>query len=100
MKIIDNNTFRPAARFFGIATLAVLFSLSALSTQPVLAHHAGVDSGGIYFGDDWSEWAFDGECDDPRFFGPGTAYELYLEDAFHDATDCYHAYNRGYIWLR
>ena len=40
------------------------------------------------FGDDSSEWAFDGECDDPRFAGEATAAELDQRNEFRDATDC------------
>ena len=40
------------------------------------------------YGADWSKWANDGECDDPRFAGPGTAKKLLDEDEYGDATDC------------
>ncbi len=40
------------------------------------------------YGSDWSKWANDGECDDPRFAGPGTAKKLLDEDEYGDATDC------------
>ena len=42
----------------------------------------------IDFGDDENEWARDGECDDPRFAGEGSAATLLEADAYHDATDC------------
>ncbi|MHA6732275.1 hypothetical protein [Devosia sp. A369] len=42
----------------------------------------------IDYGDDSSEWAKDGECDDPRFSGSGVASELLDADLGHDATDC------------
>jgi hypothetical protein len=45
-------------------------------------------SDAIDFGDDDSEWARDGECDDPRFEGEGSAATLLDVDAYHDATDC------------
>lgn len=54
-------------------------------------------SSGIDFGNDSSEWANDGECDDPRFAGPGMAETLLDEDAMHDATDCRTAYEAGEI---
>ena len=51
------------------------------------------------FGDDTSMWANDGECDDPRFEGPGmTETELLEADRGHDATDCQAAFNAGEIW--
>lgn len=40
------------------------------------------------YGADWSRWAHDGVCDDPRFTGPGTDKKLLEEDAFGDASDC------------
>lgn len=55
---------------------------------------------GIDFGDDASIWARDGECDDPRFEGPGTAETLLEEDRGHDATDCRTLFAQGRIWLR
>ncbi len=55
---------------------------------------------GIDFGDDQSRFALDGECDDPRFEGPGMTTTGFLsEDAMHDATDCANAYLAGLIWL-
>lgn len=55
------------------------------------------DTGAIDFGDDASEYARDGECDDPRFTGPGTPlnYTLLVEDRGHDATDCRTLYEAG-----
>ncbi|WJY18618.1 hypothetical protein QQS45_13585 [Alteriqipengyuania flavescens] len=54
----------------------------------------------VDFGDDSSEWANDGECDDPRFTGTGMAGVLLEEDARHDATDCRTLYAAGSIRLR
>jgi hypothetical protein len=54
----------------------------------------------IDFGDDSSTWANDGECDDPRFTGPGAAAELVDVDLMHDATDCRAAYEAGTVTLR
>lgn len=52
------------------------------------------------WGDDSSIYANDGDCDDPRFDGPG-AYTLNLaEDAKRDATDCRVLYNAGRVYLR
>ncbi|WP_193337841.1 hypothetical protein [Devosia beringensis] len=53
----------------------------------------------IDFGDDASEWANDGECDDPRFTGPGSAAELLDADILHDATDCSTAFADGRVNL-
>ncbi|MCB9992282.1 MAG: hypothetical protein H6873_01355 [Hyphomicrobiaceae bacterium] len=53
----------------------------------------------IDFGDDTSSWANDGECDDPRFAGEGSAEVLLDEDKGHDATDCRTLYQSGDIYL-
>ncbi|MEZ6030638.1 MAG: hypothetical protein R3C46_12925 [Hyphomonadaceae bacterium] len=48
------------------------------------------------FGDDDSDWAFDDECDDKRFVGPGmTDTPLLDEDVGHDATDCRNGWEAG-----
>ncbi len=54
----------------------------------------------IDFGDDESEWARDGECDDPRFEGDGMAVTLLDADAYHDATDCRTLVREGRVALR
>ena len=41
--------------------------LAATAALPALAQ------GYVDFGTNTSRWAFDGECDDPRFAGPGAA---------------------------
>lgn len=71
-----------------LSTLAVLVGMSA----PTLAQD-------IDFGDDTSEWANDGECDDPRFTGSGMAAELEDVDIGKDATDCRAAFDAGTITL-
>ena len=53
------------------------------------------------FGDDASDWANDGECDDPRFEGKGmTTTDLLQEDIRHDAADCSAAYDACTITVR
>ena len=59
-----------------------------------------VPNSDIDFGNDTSDWAHDGECDDPRFIGDGMASILLDEDLKRDATDCRNLYNRGWIRLR
>lgn len=59
-----------------------------------------VPNSDIEFGNDTSDWANDGECDDPRFVGNGMAAVLIDEDLGRDATDCRNLYNRGQIRLR
>ncbi|MDR0780727.1 MAG: PPC domain-containing protein [Pseudomonadales bacterium] len=53
----------------------------------------------VEFGDDSSDWAHNGECDDPRFSGPGSAEVLVQQDAYHDASDCRDLYQKGRIQL-
>jgi len=54
---------------------------------------------GIRWGDDSSRWANDGECDDPRFKGPGAAWELVETDRYRDASDCQWLFERGQVAL-
>jgi len=63
---------------------------------------AGVAASGIPdFGDNASDYANDGECDDPRFKGPGmTTTQLLSVDILHDARDCEIAWDNGDIELR
>jgi hypothetical protein len=50
----------------------------------------------IDFGDDASQFAKDGECDDMRFSGEGMTDTLLIDsDIRHDATDCRTAYEQG-----
>ncbi len=51
----------------------------------------------INFGNDGSEWANDGECDDRRFRGRGMASGLDRDDIGHDATDCRRGFERGQL---
>ncbi|MGJ8621972.1 MAG: hypothetical protein ACSHW1_04290 [Yoonia sp.] len=54
----------------------------------------------VNFGDDSSQWANDGECDDGRFSGPGlTSTPLLQQDVLADATDCRTAYKAGRLSL-
>ena len=57
------------------------------------------DSGSINFGDDTSDWARDGECDDPRFAGDGMAAIPTGSSRGRDATDCSRFYNAGRVRL-
>ena len=52
------------------------------------------------FGDNNSEWAYDGECDDLRFEGTGMAQLFSWEDVGHDATDCRTLLEQGVIQWR
>ena len=53
------------------------------------------------FGDDRGDYANDGECDDPRFDGPGmTGTTLLSDDVLHDASDCRAAFKADRLTLR
>lgn len=52
------------------------------------------------FGDNSSIWAFDEECDDPRFSGPGMASDPRTTEMFHDAYDCLRSMWYGEIRLK
>jgi hypothetical protein len=76
-----------------IASFTLLALLTTTSAQ------AARDSSSINWGDDSSQWSNDGECDDPRFEGPG-AHPTNLEaDRFRDATDCRTLYEQGRIHM-
>lgn len=54
----------------------------------------------IDWGDDSSEYARDGECDDPRFTGTAMGAEPLLSNMGKDATDCRTAYQAGTVTLK
>ncbi len=93
----------------GMATELVDDDLEHDATDCVTLYQAGSISlvkstettavASVDFGDDSSEWANDGECDDPRFAGEGTASLLLDEDLARDATDCLTLYQSGQIYL-
>jgi len=70
---------------------ALACALLALAA-PAYAQNAEID-----FGDDASQWANDGECDDPRFEGPAMPTILTPKDIGHDASDCQAAFEAGEI---
>jgi hypothetical protein len=75
--------------------------LAAGTTMPSLAQKNTTPAAStIDFGDDSSDWAKDGECDDPRFVGKGAATELVEADRMRDATDCRAAYEAGTVTLK
>ena len=53
----------------------------------------------VDFGDDSGAYAWDGECDDPRFEGAGVGWILMLDDRGRDATDCRRLYESGRVRL-
>jgi len=67
--------------------------------DPAYAAAGPYDSKGINFGDNTSSYADDGQCDDPRFQGPGTATTLLDGDLRHDRNDCKAAFEAGTVIL-
>lgn len=53
----------------------------------------------VDFGDNTSEFANDGECDDPRFAGAGMAHSYAEENLGHDAADCSRLFDLGQVRL-
>ena len=78
-----------------LGAVGLALFLAAGLSAPSLAQPAD----NIDFGDDTSEWANDGECDDPRFSGAGSAAELEDADRGKDATDCRTAFEAGTVTL-
>lgn len=74
--------------------VSLSLALAALSVSPASAQVE------IDFGDNASQWANDGECDDPRFEGEGAAETLLEEDRGHDAADCRALLEAGRVRLR
>lgn len=66
--------------------LRLFACISALLATPFALHAEQVQE--VDFGDDTSEWAKDGECDDPRFVGEGVSPSLVTENIGRDASDC------------
>ena len=94
-------------RFSGTGSAVELLESDTLkdATDCKAAFEAGTvtltedDTQTIDWGDDSSEWAKDGECDDPRFSGSGSAVELLESDTLKDATDCKAAFEAGSVTL-
>lgn len=54
----------------------------------------------IDYGNNSSQWSRDGECDDPRFTGPGVDNIMLINDLRADATDCRRLCDAGQVWLK
>ena len=57
------------------------------------------DAADIDFGDDSGDYASDGECDDPRFSGPGMSAPDFRTEERRDATDCRRLFEAGRVRL-
>jgi hypothetical protein len=64
------------------------------------AARAATNCAAVKWGDDSSEYAGDGTCDDPRFEGMGSADVLEPDDRGRDAGDCRRLCEYGLIFLR
>lgn len=74
----------------------VAFEAGKISVDPMHAEPA--NDADIKFGDDTSEFAKDGECDDIRFAGKGSDAIIYIaEDIGRDASDCREAFEAGAV---
>jgi hypothetical protein len=58
-----------------------------------------VNSEGVNFGDNTGMFPDDGECDDPRFAGPGAAAFTSVDSELRDADDCRSLFESGQITL-
>jgi hypothetical protein len=85
--------FRCSSAFLAAGALAL--------ADVAAAGAASAAEGAPDFGDDTSQWAKDGECDDMRFEGPGMTETVLLDsDIRHDATDCRVAFKQGRLTFR
>ncbi len=69
--------------------LALAAALTCLAL-PVAAEN-------VSFGDDTATFANDGECDDPRFYGPGATSDVDWASAGRDAADCKASLDEGTV---
>ena len=92
----------------GVASSFAVENLGRDATDCRQLHEAGqiwlhplVDGleSGVTYGDDHSSWPNDGECDDPRFVGPGAMDTPLAADLGHDASDCRRLHREGRIAL-
>lgn len=77
-----------------------LFDAGMINIVSEAAGRAATQCDEVEFGDNTSEWSNDGECDDPRFDGPGVDSIILMSDLLTDARDCRQQCNRGNAWLR
>jgi hypothetical protein len=100
---VDSDLYRDAADCSllyvdGFVALIDSWDEPVYEAAPELVAVASLD--GINFGDDLSQWAHDGECDDPRFDGVGMTPTILLDaDTYHDASDCSQQYAMGHVVL-
>ena len=76
------------------------FEQGKLKVWDFAAAKAATQCGAISYGNDASDWAKDGLCDDYRFDGPAADFVLLFEDIGHDASDCRAQCELGQVALR
>ena len=92
----------PEDRLADAADCRTLFdagSITLAAGGDVPAPDAPDAPAGVDFGANTSDWANNGECDDPRFTGTGMAEILLPEDTLIDAADCQALFDAGSITL-
>ena len=77
-----------------------LFEIGAIALWVEAEARAATRNLKINLGDDSSDWANDGKCDDIRFEGQGTASITDTSDIGRDNSDCQRALDLGTIFLR
>lgn len=77
-----------------------LFDAGMIKLVSEAAGRAATQCDAIEYGKNTSDWANDGECDDPRFDGPGVDSIILMDDLLADARDCRQQCNKGNAWLR
>jgi hypothetical protein len=82
------------------ADCASLFQANRIRPQRTQAESSPAQCREIAFGNNSSRYSNDGECDDPRFTGPGIDNIMLLDDTKADANDCRALCASGDVWLR
>jgi hypothetical protein len=65
-----------------------LYETGSIRLWNPLEAQAATQCAALDFGDNTSQFANDGECDDPRFEGLGVAGGVNASESGHDAADC------------
>lgn len=77
-----------------------LFAASRIRVQRTAAQFTPQQCASVNFGNNSASYANDGECDDPRFTGPGVDEIMLSSDLGTDANDCRALCQAGEVWLK
>ena len=77
-----------------------LIAAGKIRLQRTAAQWDRAQCSAVNFGNNSSEWANDGECDDARFTGPGTDDIMLSSDTGRDANDCRALCQTGEVWVK